>query len=199
MRAQLVVIEGQDHIGKSTQAKLLTQALKKAGSKARLVHAPVNDGVFYPVIRQMLATGSARHWPNVFQTLQFFNKLAFQLLVMPFLFIVNDYVVLDRWSLSAIVYGDASGSNSTYNRVLHFLLKKPDALLILFGDAHVNDRQKDSYETDVDLQREVSVGYLMWAAKHEEKCQMVDANEGIWAVHVKILDTLYRWETLEHV
>ena len=199
MRAKLVVIEGQDHIGKSTQAKLLTQALKKTGKKARLVHAPINDMTFYPLIRRMLETGSAKRWPNVFQTLQFFNKLAFQLFVLPFLFLVNDYVVLDRWSLSAIVYGDASGSNPVYNRVLHSLLKKPDALLILFGNAHVNDRQKDTYETDDDLQREVSVGYVMWAAKHGGRCQMVDANEGIWAVHVKILDSLHRWEILEHV
>lgn len=194
MWAKLIVIEGCDGLGKTTQAWLLTEMLyRTGGNRAWCVHAPVNDFVFYPVIRHMLKTGAAVRWPNVFQTLQFLNKLTFQLLALPFLMLFNDFVVLDRWSLSAIAYGDAAGANRAYSRVLYRLLKKPDALLVLEGQPHASDKQKDAYETDVDLQSAVNAGYVAWVTNGTGRCQLVEARRGIFDVHVDIVAALRRW------
>ena len=178
MFATLVAVEGPDKVGKETQTKLLTQILKERGNKAVLVEVPYGDGVTYPLIYMMLKNGVAKRWPNLFQFVQFLNKFVFQFTALLWLLLTNDYVVLDRWSLSAIVYGDATGVNPTYNRFLYFLLKRPDVTVVLHGPSFRRKSEADDvYEADNDLQKAVKRGYYDWVIAHPADHELID-NQG---------------------
>jgi len=178
MFATLVAVEGPDKVGKETQSKLLTRVLQERGNDAVLVEVPYNDHVTYPLIYGMLKNGVAKSWPNLFQFVQFLNKFVFQFTVLLWLLLTNDYVVLDRWSLSAIVYGDATGVNPWYNRVLYFLLKRPDVTVVLHGPSFRRKSEADDvYEADNDLQKAVKRGYYDWAMEHPEDHELID-NQG---------------------
>jgi len=169
MLAKVVAICGPDKSGKATQSKMLAHTLKRYGDRAVRVEVPFNDRVTHRVLYWMLRNGTAKSHPNLFQIIQFFNKLFFQWTVLLWLRLTCSWVVLDRWSLSAIVYGDATGVNKTLNTFLYHLLMKPDLTLILTGSSYDRKSVDDSYESDSDLQKNVRMGYMTWAARHLHK------------------------------
>jgi len=72
----------------------------------------------------------------------------------------NQYVILDRWALSAIVYGTATGVNKLFNAVLFSWLKEPDITLIMDGQSfRRSNTTDDSYEKDSELQERVKAHY----------------------------------------
>jgi thymidylate kinase len=188
MCAKLIVIEGPDRVGKETQSyKLFSQIHTETNSSAAIMEVPINDRLTYPLIYWMLRNGLAKKFPNLFQTIQFLNKLLFQILHLPALLSLGDYVILDRWSLSAIVYGDASGSSRWLNRFFWRVLKKPDLTLILHGPMHKRHDVPDSYETDTSLQLAVRRGYYDWAQEHPDDHELIDSQGTVSEVHERII------------
>ena len=160
----LIVIEGPDRFGKETQTKLLEAAL---GSYAvhgsvfvKHIEVPVKGSMTYTLIYWMLNNGLAKRFPNVFQVVQFMNKFMFQTFVLPKYTEFYDYVILDRWSLSGLVYGEATNVNNVLNRLLHRSLVKPDITLVMTGKPFPRTGEKDTYETDDQLQSRVSRLYV---------------------------------------
>lgn len=186
--ATIIAIEGPDKVGKQTQSNMLTDRLRKEGHKVKLIEVPVKSIVTYKLIYWMLRNGHAKSWPNVFQTIQFLNKWFFQfrLLAMRWSY---DYVVFDRWGLSAIVYGDAGGANRWYNRLLYKFLREADATLILVGAARSGE-VTDVYEKDTELQVNVRTGYAEWFLQHNEACVIVDNIGTRDEVHGRIMRLL---------
>ncbi len=189
MFAKLVAIEGPDKHGKATQSKLLVKSFIDNRNKATLVEVPFK-GLTHKVIYWMLANSLAKRFPNVFQFVQFLNKLMFQIFVLPILMLFNDYVVLDRWSLSAIVYGDATGVNKTFNRILYHLLLKPDMTLVMYGRSFKRAGKSDTYEKDTSLQEAVKKGYFMWALEHHKDHEIISNHDTIENVQQLMLCTL---------
>ena len=173
MFAKFVVIEGADGTGKTTQAKLFAQSLVLDG-KTAYVKAPFNDYVTQPIIYGMLRRGTAKTRPNLFQFVHFVNKFMMQLTVLLFYWIMCDYVVLDRWRLSSLVYGVASGANTYFNRFLNAFLFKPHFTIIIDGKIHASNDVSDSYESDDDLQGIVRMKYREWAKNNNNKCFIVN-------------------------
>lgn len=186
--ATIIAIEGPDKVGKQTQTNMLVQALKREHHKVKLIEVPVRDLLTHKLIYWMLRNGRAKTWPNVFQTLQFFNKWLFQVKLL-FLRWTYDYVILDRWALSSIVYGDAGGANKTYNRFLYWFLREPDVTLILVGAARSGE-VTDAYEKDNVLQTNVRKGYAEWYLEHPRYIQLVDNMGTRDEVHRRIIRTL---------
>lgn len=162
--AKIICVEGCDKAGKATQSTMLAEALWTGGAPVTLaVRAEIpalEHNLSHRLIYWMLRNGWAKCYPNAFQFVQFLNKLMFQWFSLPQLLQWNDYVVLDRWALSGLVYGDATGVNRWFNRLLFKLLRKPDITLIMDGTSfkrsHTTD---DSYEKDTALQTAVKEGY----------------------------------------
>lgn len=168
----LIAIEGPDRFGKETQTNLLEQGLGHGPNDAvfvKHIEVPVKGKTSYKLIYWMLRNGSAKRYPNLFQFVQFVNKFAFQTFVLPKYTEFYDYVILDRWSLSGLVYGEATGVNATLNGFLHRLLVKPDITLVMTGKPFHRAGTKDVYETDEVLQERVArlyVDYGRTLAKH---------------------------------
>lgn len=167
--ATFIAIEGPDRVGKQTQARLLYNNLKNLGWKVKTVEVPVKTKITHPLIYWMLRNGSAKRMPKLFQFFQFLNKFFWQLFVCPFLSFKYDYVILDRWAASSIVYGQASGiKNKTFLYFLYNRLFKPDVTLVLNGKSFEHNTVKDSYEKDDEFQDLVRHYYKRFIADSNE-------------------------------
>lgn len=188
--ARLIVIEGPDKVGKETQSKLLEKYLTMCGNRVRRVEVPVHDGITYHLIYWMLRNGFAIRHPNIFQFVQFLNKWFFQTVALPWLKMRNDYIIFDRWAVSAVVYGDATGVNMGFNRWLYRRLKKANVTVILMGPAFdANNENDDTYEKSSSLQSLVRVGYKFWV-QGDNGSDLVSADQPRESVFRAILNTL---------
>jgi thymidylate kinase len=155
-----IAIEGPDRVGKKTQAAMLTDAISAAGIRVSQVEVPYygyGAAWSYSMIYSMLASGAAKRWPLVFQLVHMLNKLACQLHLM---LGCADVAVLDRWHMSSVVYGIASGVNRLAVRAMGMLLAKPTVTIVLLKrKQHPGDEAPDSYESDAQLQDRVRLLY----------------------------------------
>lgn len=185
MFAKTLAVDGPDKIGKETQTNLLVRYLKEDGNKVKLVEVPYNDFVFHKLIYWMLRNGLAKKTPNLFQFVQFLNKFFFQLFILPYLLLTNDYVIFDRWALSAIVYGGVTGVNQMFNRFLYALLYKPHGTVILTGQPFFR-KGSDSYESDDELQSTVRELYSLMADEYPRHGK-INANQSRMSVHAEMI------------
>lgn len=190
MLAKLVAIEGPDKMGKQTQSHMLTHSLRRYGDRVKLVEVPFNDRLTHKLIYFMLRNGQAKKYPNLFQFVQFLNKFIFQWTVLLWLRLTCAAVVLDRWSLSAIVYGDATGVNPTFNRLLYHLLAKPSVTVVLHGPSYKRKTVDDVYEKDSALQVAVRKGYYDWVQDHPSDHDLIDNQGTVEEVHERIMSAV---------
>src|SRR5271157_549367 len=155
IKAKMFVLEGCDGCSKSTQTILLVKHLKNRGFRVAHVKAPWNDHATYNMIYWMLRNGYARLLPNVFQIIQFLNKLLFQVFVLPTLLCDNDYIIFDRWKLSMWTYGIADNANVHMTEFFLRHIKDPDFTVVLDGQSYIFPGVGDSYEKDVKYQNVV--------------------------------------------
>lgn len=205
-KCKILVIEGPDKMGKNTQSTMLLLALNTppdvkpvfGQTKACLVEVPTR-GFTYKLIYWMLSNSLAKRLPNTFQFVQFMNKYSFQLFKLPKLLKENDYVILDRWSLSGLVYGAATGVNLRFNAWLFSKMKYPDLTLVMHGSSfRRKSEDDDSYESDNDLQKRVKDLYYTQATTlpaHE----LVDNQGTPEEVHNRIICIMMHFGTLPGV
>lgn len=187
--ATLIAIEGADRLGKLTQSKMLKSHLENLGFKVLLIEAPIKSSVTYRIIYWMLGNGMAVKMPNVFQFVQFLNKLVFQFMKLIFARRFYSYIIFDRWSLSALVYGDASGAKTFLNKVCYNILMKPDATIVLTGDARSSDVE-DDYEADRMFQMKVRTGYHIWQRNNDDVSALIDNSGSREDVHQRIMSAI---------
>ena len=170
-------------------ASSLNLKYKPKDAIARRVEVPYKSFFTYPLIYRMLRTGSAATWPNLFQFVQFLNKFMFQIIVLPWLMLKYKYVIFDRWALSAVIYGDAGNASPRFNRFLYSMLKKPDATIVLVGNAR-GECNEDVYERNKIMQTLVRIGYYDWANKNVNDAVKVDAAGEKATIHTHIINAL---------
>lgn len=187
--ATYIAVEGPDKVGKETQTKLLTEHLSSLG-RVKRVEVPIHDVITYHLIYWMLRNGLAKKLPATFQFVQFLNKFLWQFFVKPWLSLRYDFVVLDRWSPSSVVYGTCEGLSAEYVMFLYGRLFKPDATIVLHGTSYKrSSTQDDSYEKDTALQIAVRSEYKFWALQ-TSRTVLVNNEGTVHDVHAKILDVL---------
>lgn len=190
MSAKIIVVEGPDAVGKFTQTKLLEEHYRLAGKKVLRIQVPIMDGITYTMIYGALKTGLAGKYPNFFQVLNTLNRIIFQFTALPILKLFYDYIIFDRWALSTVVYGDASGADPDLTRKLYSWVIKPDFTIIINGPSHARF-VRDTYEKDTNLQRLVRVGYADWYSKNPQNSALVLSNGGTAIdIHNQILEPL---------
>lgn len=161
--SKLVVFEGPDCVGKGTLSRALVADLTAEGKNVIRVE-PTKES--HPrgrkLIYSMLDSGAAKRHPNLFQLVQFMNRLYFQLFKLPKLMRDHELVILDRWALSGYVYGRCEGINSILNNAMYWFAKRPDLVLVLSGRSYKRpSTTDDSYEKDTKLQDAVRTEYLL--------------------------------------
>lgn len=189
--AKLIAFEAPDMVGKTTQSKLLVDYIDKVDKKKVIyVKAPFKTGfITFPLLYWMLDNGSAKTYPMLFQSIQYLNKILFQMFILPFLMVKYDYVIFDRWKLSAKVYGEATKVNALFLSICDSLLANADHTILLHRDALPVSRTLDSYEREIELQHLIRALYIKWFANQSMiKATIINASGSIYDVHSKIVE-----------
>jgi len=172
---KIIVFEGPDRCGKKTQTHLFRGYLASKAYRSVVVEVPVYGNPTYHIIYWMLGNGLAKKFPKLFQWFQYFNRKIFQTLTLPSLLRNNDYVILDRWSLSTVVYGTAEGVDTKYSEMLADKLVCPDHTILLLGQSHMG-LAEDVYEADNSLQERVKKLYKEWSDIHPITSTIIDCS-----------------------
>ena len=176
--------------GKSYQAKRLVERINSIGLTAAYAEPIRNSDAFFWFTRFALDNGAAKQYKNLFQFLQFLNRLWFQLTALHEYLCNHDVVVLDRWALSGLIYGSADGANKLLTKILYKCLKMPDVTIVLHGEPYRNSRPlKDTYELDDAMQKRVNDTYVEWALRELTAC-LVKSSGTKEHVHKRVMHLL---------
>lgn len=188
--AILISLEGVDGVGKSTQMLRIKEALEANGKKVVGAKLPAYETLTGKLIRWMLNNGLAIKLANVFQTVQWIDKIIFQFTVLRGLLKRYDYVLLDRWHASMWAYGLAGGANERLTDFYVNSIREPNAVLVFYGNCK-RQTSEDSYEADVSLQKSVALHYVLWCCTRNHNSFPINANATKEAVTREALAAIY--------
>ena len=164
----LIVIEGSDKAGKSTQTQMLSDQLRKDGFNVATMSFPdystnvgkeikafLHGEKQYPIeVRHMLL--SANRWEKKADIEKMLEE--------------NDAVILNRYHQSNLVYGVASGLRLEWLQSLDAGLPKEDVVVVLDVNPEVSinrmQSKGDVFEMDDDMMGKASELYREFAGKY---------------------------------
>ena len=187
----LIVLEGIDGTGKSTQAKLLAAALREQGHRVALSREPT-DGPFGRRLRESATTG--RLSPE--EELQLFHqdrREHVKTLIEPALQ-GGEIVILDRYYFSSMAYQGVRGFDPLeIRRVSEEFAPPPDLLLLLdlsldTALARIGARNGEANEFE---QREsLQLCSEIFHSVQDDFVTIIDADQSIDEIHAAILGTV---------
>lgn len=200
MRGRFITLEGGEGAGKSTQIRLLADALRNDGLAVTTTREP-GGSPGAERIRTLLVDGATDRWDAVSEALLHFAARRDHLVrtVWPALD-RGDWVISDRFADSTMAYqgyglglGRALIENLYAQAVGDF---RPDLTLILdlpveqgLARADVRAAGGTRYERmGVDFHRRLREGFLEIARREPDRCVVVDATPSADAVAKVILD-----------
>lgn len=190
-----ITLEGGEGAGKSTQARLLADALAAAGHEVTLTREP-GGAPGAEILRTLLLDG--RHaWSAAAETHLHFAARAEHLerTILPAL-ARGAIVVCDRFADSTLAYqGYGQGADRALIAGLTRLLpRRPDLTLVLrVSTARAAERlasrglRPDRYEAmDAAFHARVAQGFAEIAAAEPDRCRVIDADGPVGAVHALV-------------
>jgi len=166
-RGLLLSIEGIDAVGKRTQTSVLDSWLRSKGHTTRTVSFPDYGTALGVEIKKFLIGG--RHYPPEVRHMLFAANRWEKKDELESILARTDVVIANRYSESNLAYGIASGLELGWLVNLEAGLPKADAVVVLDAPPAVlrsrRGRNKDEYESDVDLQERTRSAYVTLAGK----------------------------------
>lgn len=193
---KLIVIEGMDGAGTTTQSKLLADYLQELGHPTIKTAEPTKS-VFGQEIRKWLASPIEKE-PYLLTML----ALAFAADRMHHVHHTlapalkeNDYVIVDRYVLSSLVYQGLHLPSAFVKEINRFALI-PDMTLVLdisakaaLGRLAYRKGTKDFYENGTLLEK-IRGRYAHFAEQDKEQYTLIDASGTIESVHQHIINVM---------
>ncbi len=190
-RGRFWVIEGMDGSGKSTQARLLADALREAGGAPLALREP-GATPLGESLRALLLRRDPRHgaWSPRAEALLFFAARVelLERVVAPALAAGRD-VVCERFSPSTLAYQGQESADAEFvlaleracvparlqpDRVLLLDLPAEESLRRALAGAHARGEGPDAIEArGLAFQERVRDGYLRYARAHPQRCTVV--------------------------
>lgn len=175
-----VCIEGADGIGKTSQVKLLAEALNAA-----IVKYPYYDSLTGKLILRILngeykLDGEAIDRAAIIQSLMTINRYE-TLRYIP----KSVNIVFDRFDLSLYVYGGMDGLPEDFIEAANSCLPKPDITIVLAGTPW---RLNGDYYEKSEKQKVVSSLYIKLAKRLY--LPIINANQAKEKVHSEIMDII---------
>jgi dTMP kinase len=209
--SSLLVLEGLDGAGTTTQAHRLADALRAEGRRAHVTREP-SDGPIGRLIREMLTGGHALpKGPGAERSTQPLDQATFGLLfaadrldhvqreVAPAL-AAGTIVLSDRWYHSSLAY-QGTGAERAWIQTLNAHARRPDLTIFLRVAPEVAaarrvaaGRAQELFE-DLAMQTRVARGYeevLAELAAAGERIEILDGEQPLDAVTAAILDVARR-------
>lgn len=199
IEGRFITFEGGEGAGKSTQVKLLAEALTQAGMEAVTTREP-GGSKGAEVIRALLVTGEVDRWDAETEALLHTAARRDHLAktVWPALKL-GAWVICDRFADSTLAYqGYGHGLSPKFIEDLTQLAIggfAPDLTLVLdlpvevgLGRAIGRGGAEDRYERmDTAFHERLRQGFLAIAARDSDRCAIIDATEDAEAVHQAVL------------
>lgn len=198
-RGKLIVFEGIDGCGKSTQISLLTDRLKESGINCRCTAEPA-PGAIGGIIRDCL---NARYSVTPYELAALFLADRISHNVNSFDGIINSLnnginVICDRYYYSSIAYqGTDCGLQWVADMNINCeQITKPDLCIFLDVDPEKtysritkSGRPKEIYETDLKKTQEIRSRFFsaFELLKDRDKVVCIDADRSIDEIHEEIL------------
>ncbi|MBP2314507.1 dTMP kinase [Azospirillum soli] len=203
-RGRFITLEGGEGAGKTTQIRLLADALSACGIDVVLTREP-GGSQGAEEIRALLVSGETGRWGPVTEALLHTaaRRDHLERTVWPALD-AGRWVICDRFFDSTMAY---QGYGLGLDRDLIATLQttalgdfRPDLTLILdlpveTGLARANARRggEDRYERmDLDFHRRLRDGFLDIAKREPDRCAVIDAAHPVETVQARILDIVTR-------
>jgi dTMP kinase len=195
---RLIVLEGLDGAGTTTQARRLVDHLVTAGVAAQLTREP-SDGPIGLLIREMLTGGHAiageKLSQGTFGLLFAADRLDhLQREVEPA--IANGAtVVSDRWYHSSLAY-QGTGADRDWISALNARARRPELTIFLqvrpevAAKRRADAKRREELFEDLEMQREVDAGYRATIAELRaagERIEIIDGEAPEDAVFAQIL------------
>lgn len=193
-----ISFEGIEGTGKSTQAKLLADYLRKKGYKTLLTEEPGGTAISRDIRKVLLSTKHKQMEPLA--ELLLYNAARAQLVKEKILPAIKQgsIVITDRFSDSTSVYqGYVRGINSKTIEALDKIATsglKPDLTILLDLNVETGRRRNrrinknDRFELEnIKFHKKVREGYLKLAAKEPKRIKIVKASKKINDIHKEIL------------
>lgn len=156
--AVIIAFEGPDSSGKTTQKNLLVQRLVDSGYHVESYKCPDASTSIGKKIYSMLSNKTALKFPTLFQILHFFDKLALDAkLEKDRIETHADFIVIDRWILSSLVYGRATGVNKILLKLMSMYMHAPH--ITIYTKLNFSRDENDEYDSDKLLQERVRLFY----------------------------------------
>lgn len=192
----IIAIEGADQAGKTTQARMLAEALERHGLSTETFAFPDYET---PVGRQIKvslnldgAAGPGQPPPQLLHTLLAANRWEALPRIRTAL-ATNDVVLMNRYYHSNLAYGVARGLERRWLKNLDYGLPESDLVIVLDIDAAESFKRKssgrDRFERDKDLLKKVRLRYYDEARLHNKHWKVINAIGTRQDVHARVLTT----------
>ncbi|HEY7733618.1 MAG TPA: dTMP kinase [Nitrososphaera sp.] len=185
-KGRIVVIEGTDKAGKTTQSRMLVEALKNVGRISVVIDFPDYATPIGMEIRAFL--DGRRDYPSetkhlLFSANRWEKKKEIESMVQN-----GTLVVMNRYWQSNLVYGAANGMDPGWLLRLDKGLPKENLVIALLVDPSTSSRRaesKDTFEADSQLAANAHRNYVKYAKKF--KWRVVDGSKSKEQVHQEIM------------
>ena len=204
MNGRFITFEGGEGSGKSTQIRLLTDALIQNGQDVITTREP-GGSPGAEEIRKLLVSGNA-DWDDTTETLLFFaaRKDHLNHKILPAIK-AGQIVLCDRFADSTMAYqGYGYGDNPIQQKLINTLYKevvgdfKPDLTILLdipVEEGLTRSRRADNTELrfenkELAFHERLRQAYLNMAKAEPERFAVIDATQPIETIHNQIMKTI---------
>ena len=181
--SKLIVFEGIDHSGKTTQAQLLKTYLTEIGVPVKLIAFPNRESETGKLINTYLKSQTEQS-PQVMHLLFSANRWE-KLKSITKALAKNKIVILDRYTYSGIVYSVAQGLNYEWCAAADKGLPEPD--IVFYFNISATETCKrytitEKYE-NVEFQNKILLAYNLIK---KSTWQIIDAAQSPQEIHAQI-------------
>ena len=203
-QGRLIVIEGLDGAGTTTQVKRLVEHLNANGRKAHATREP-SDGPVGRLIREMLTGGHAiegeRLSQGTFGLLFAADRLDHMQREVEPQIKAGALVVSDRWYHSSLAY-QGTGADRDWITTINARARKPELTIFLqvrpevAAQRRAAARRKEELFEDLRMQQEVDAGYKATIAELKAQGERIEILDGeqtedqVFAAILRLTDTL---------
>ena len=185
-RGKIIVIEGTDKAGKSSQSRMLAEALKVSGKVCVILDFPDYTTPIGMEIKAFLE-GKRDYLSEVKHLLFSANRWERKKEIESMLE-NGTIIVMNRYWQSNLVYGAANGMDINWLLRLDKGLPKEDITLVILVNPSISSKRaemQDAFESDTQLAASAYKNYLKFAKQYRWK--VIDGSKSKEQVHQEIM------------
>ena len=185
-KGKIIVLEGTDKAGKTTQSRMLAEAIKVMGKVCVVVDFPDYATPIGQEIRAFL--DGKRDYPAeakhlLFSANRWEKKREIESMVEN-----GTIVIMNRYWQSNLIYGTANGMDANWLLKLDKGLPREDLMIVILVNPGVSTKRAetlDAFESDRQLSSRAYRNYLKFAKKF--KWKVIDGSKSREQVHQEIM------------